>query len=505
VTVTTAPERAETVVSEQPDSAPRKSETTWERRYARRLIVTDLLVVVWAVAGAQIARFGLDPTPAIVDTRRYEFELATSYTALSLILIAAWMLVLAVFGTRDSRAVGVGSTEYKRIFDASLRLFGLVAIVAFLLRVDVARSYVLLAFPAGVFALLFARWLWRQWLVAVRGRGAFSSRVLLLGSMASLVSVARDLIRFPGAGYHVVAAIATDDVSSRHLLGTTIPLSSGIDRVMATMAERDADTLVITSSAELSPQRVRELSWSLEPGRQHLVVAPSLTDVGGPRIHMRPVAGLPLMHVETPRYEGAKRVAKRTFDLLASGGLILICAPVMLLIATAVRLSSRGPILFPQERVGLKGRHFRMLKFRSMVIDAEAMLGGLEQQAQDRGNKVLFKMEDDPRVTPVGKVLRRFSLDELPQLLNVFVGDMSLVGPRPPLEREVAIYETHVHRRFLVKPGITGLWQISGRSNLSWEDSVRLDLYYVENWSLTGDLIILWRTLRAVLARDGAY
>jgi exopolysaccharide biosynthesis polyprenyl glycosylphosphotransferase len=492
-------------VSEQPDSAPRKSETTWERRYARRLVVTDLLVVVWAVAGAQIARFGLDPTPAIVDTRRYEFELATSYTALSLILIAAWMLVLAVFGTRDSRVVGVGSTEYKRIFDASLRLFGLVAIVAFLLRVDVARSYVLLAFPAGVLALLFARWLWRQWLIVVRVRGAFSSRVLLLGSMESLVAVARDLIRFPGAGYHVVAAIATDVISSRHLLGTTIPLSSGIDRVMATMAERDADTLVITSSAELSAQRVRELSWSLEPGRQHLVVAPSLTDVGGPRIHMRPVAGLPLMHVETPSYEGLKRFTKRSFDVVASVMLIILTLPLMVAVAMAIRLSSAGPILFRQQRVGYRGADFSMLKFRSMATDAEARLIELQGETRDRGNAVLFKMQNDPRVTSVGRFIRRYSIDELPQIFNVLWGSMSLVGPRPPLEREVALYEKHVHRRFLVKPGITGLWQVSGRSNLSWEDTVRLDLYYVENWSLTGDLLILWRTARAVFVREGAY
>ena len=248
---------------------------------------------------------------------------------------------------------------------------------------------------------------------------------------------------------------------------------------------------------------MRELSWSLEPGRQHLVVAPSLTDIGGPRIHTRPVAGLPLIHVETPRYEGMKLYTKRGFDLVGSALLILLLSPFLAIIGIAIRLSTPGTVLFRQDRVGINGHQFKMLKFRSMVTDAEAQLAGLRELSE--GNAVMFKMKDDPRITPIGKFLRRFSLDELPQLFNVFGGSMSLVGPRPPLEKEVSEYENHVHRRFLVKPGVTGLWQVSGRSNLSWEDTVRLDLYYVENWSMTGDVAILWRTAKAVLAREGAY
>jgi len=263
--------------------------------------------------------------------------------------------------------------------------------------------------------------------------------------------------------------------------------------------------VVITSSDELSPDRIRELSWSLEPGHQHLVVAPSLTDIGGPRIHTRPVAGLPLIHVETPRFEGRNFFTKRAFDIIVSAVLIIVLSPFLVLIAMAVRLSTPGDVLFRQERVGINGTHFNMLKFRSMVTNAEALLVDLKDETRAEGNSVMFKMKDDPRVTPIGKFLRRYSLDELPQLFNVLLGTMSLVGPRPPLEREVTEYETHVHRRFLVKPGITGLWQVSGRSNLSWEATVRLDLYYVENWSITGDIVILWRTAQAVLASDGAY
>ncbi len=347
--------------------------------------------------------------------------------------------------------------------------------------------------------------MWRQWLGAQRPAGAFSSTVLLVGSEASAAHIATELARHPEAGYRVIGACVPQGRSLEHLPGTTVPVLGNLGQLHASLAESGADTVVITSSDELPPQRIRELSWSLEPGRQHLVVAPTLTDIGGPRIHMRPVAGLPLIHVETPRYEGLTTFVKRSFDVVASGAALVVLSPMLLAIAMIVRLSTPGPVLFRQQRVGFGGERFEMLKFRTMVADAEAQLAELQQRERAEGNAVLFKMKHDPRVTPVGRFLRRFSLDELPQLLNVFAGSMSLVGPRPPLEREVAVYEHHVHRRFLVKPGITGLWQVNGRSNLSWEESVRLDLYYVENWSLAGDLVILWRTAKAVLARDGAY
>jgi exopolysaccharide biosynthesis polyprenyl glycosylphosphotransferase len=208
--------------------------------------------------------------------------------------------------------------------------------------------------------------------------------------------------------------------------------------------------------------------------------------------------------VETPRYSGGKTHSKRLFDILASLALIVMLSPLLAATAIAVRLTSPGPALFRQPRTGKHGERFSMLKFRSMDMDAESRLRELRDRT-DAGNDVLFKMKDDPRVTPLGRIIRRYSIDELPQLFNVLAGHMSLIGPRPPLPREVEEYGWQVHRRFLVKPGVTGLWQVSGRSNLSWEETVRLDLYYVENWTLTGDLFILFRTARAVLARDGAY
>ncbi|MCP2032148.1 exopolysaccharide biosynthesis polyprenyl glycosylphosphotransferase [Okibacterium sp. HSC-33S16] len=484
-------------------SVTAKRTMDWRSSYALKLVVSDLLVLVGIIFGVQIAWVGLDSAALGVSGSRGEVEIG--YTCISVCIVAAWMAVLGIYGTRTDRVVGVGVSEYKLIANASVRLLGIIAILAFLFKVDLARGYILMSFPLGLAFLLLSRWMWRQWLGAKRRLGSYSSRVLLVGSEDSVVHIARQLARQPEAGYQVVGACVASGRVADTLPGTSIVVSGNLSDLDDALETTGADTVIITSSDELPPERVRELSWSLEPGRQHLVVAPTLTGIAGPRIHTRPVAGLPLIHVETPRYEGRKIFTKRTLDVLFSGVLLILLSPVFLAVAILVKLSSPGPVLFHQARIGIQGKQFRMLKFRSMIFDAEQRLGSLGPAARSEGNEILFKMKDDPRVTTIGRILRRFSLDELPQLLNVFEGSMSLVGPRPPLETEVSSYDEHVHRRFLVKPGITGLWQVSGRSNLDWEESVQLDLYYVENWSLTGDLIILWRTVRAVLSSEGAY
>ena len=266
-----------------------------------------------------------------------------------------------------------------------------------------------------------------------------------------------------------------------------------------------ADTVAVTSTAAFGPSEVRQLSWDLEDTPARLILAPAITNIAGARIHTQPVAGLPLIHVDRPTYRGANRILKRSFDIIGSVFLIVVLSPLLLTVAAAVKLTGDGPVFFRQDRVGLNGEVFRMIKFRSMQVDAEARLDKLRDEQRDAGNVVLFKLKNDPRVTPIGRFLRRFSLDELPQLFNVVAGDMSLVGPRPPLRSEVDRYRDHERRRMLVKPGITGLWQVSGRSDLTWQDSVRLDMYYVENWSITGDLVILWKTAKAVLSSTGAY
>ncbi|KQO62473.1 polyprenyl glycosylphosphotransferase [Curtobacterium sp. Leaf261] len=474
----------------------------WSTAYSRRLVVTDLLVIVWVVFGVQIAWLGLWSNLA-TNSDTNPNDATISYTAVSLAVILLWMAALGYYNTRGDRVIGVGSSEYRLVADASGRVFGLLAILAFLFHVELARGYVLIAFPLGIAVLLFSRWMWRQWLVVQRMNGRYSAKVLLVGSVDTVRHLARQLARQPEAGYRVVGAAVPASRAAE--LDEGLVFFGGFGEIPSALERSGADTVVITSSDDLPPDRVRELSWALEPGRQHLVVAPSLTDIGGPRIHTRPVQGLPLIHVETPTYDGRKLYVKRSFDVVGAGVLVVVLSPLLLVLALAIRFGSRGPVLFLQPRVGLNGKPFRMIKFRSMVVDAEDRLQEVSTLDRAEGNDVLFKMRDDPRVTRIGGFMRRFSLDEVPQLFNVLAGSMSLVGPRPPLQREVERYDLHVHRRFLVKPGMTGLWQVSGRSDLSWEDSVRLDLYYVENWSMTSDLIILWRTAKAVARSSGAY
>jgi exopolysaccharide biosynthesis polyprenyl glycosylphosphotransferase len=407
------------------------------------------------------------------------------------------MWSLSLIESRSDRAIGTGSTEYVRIISVSIRLFGIIAILAFLLRVDVARGYLLISFPLGILVVLLERWLWRKWLVAKRARGEYSARVVLVGSESSVAQISAALRRSPSAGYLVVGACVPRGAGGT-VRGTDIPIVGTTLSVADALASVNADTVAISSTDELSPSVVKRISWQLEAGHQHLVLAPSIVDVVGPRIQTRPVAGLPLIHVEIPRYSKGQRLAKRWLDILLATIALLVLSPIMAVIALRIRLSTDGPVLFRQVRVGLDGGEFELLKFRTMVENAEELFYDLEPQ-RDAGNEVLFKMVADPRVTGPGRFLRRYSLDELPQLFNVLAGSMSLVGPRPSLPREVERYADHVHRRFMVKPGITGLWQISGRSSLSWEESVRLDLSYVENWTLIGDIVILFKTAKAAL------
>lgn len=472
--------------------------STWRRRYAHRLWISDLLVLVWVVYGTQIAWFGLGEAALAIASGDVANDI--SYWAFSTGLVIVWMWALALADTRDHRIIGAENAEYIRIARSSVTLFGIIAIIAFLTRIEVARGFLLISLPLGILVLLFERWLWRQWLIAKRRTGAYSARVLLVGSRRSVIEIANELLQHPAAGYHVVGACIPSGAVADTIEETGIPVMGSINSVARAMDASRADTVVITSTDELPADKVKEISWGLEAGRQHLVLAPGIADIAGPRISSRPVAGLPLLHVETPKFSGGQRVAKRITDVVAAAlGLVLI-SPLLAFLAIAIRLSGPGPILFRQTRVGHGGREFTMLKFRSMVTDAEELLAKLSTEDRDAGNQVLFKMKNDPRVTPIGRVMRRFSLDELPQLVNVLNGSMSLVGPRPPLPREVELYADHVHRRFLVTPGITGLWQVSGRSSLSWDESVRLDLSYVENWSLVGDLVILVKTARAAIA-----
>ncbi|WP_298944458.1 sugar transferase [uncultured Microbacterium sp.] len=469
----------------------------WRARYARILRISDLLVLIWVVYGTQIIWFGLGQVDVSVreDARLSD----VSYWAFSGVLVVAWMLALALADSRNDRVIGTGTEEYVRVTRASFSLFGAIAIIAFLVRIDVARGYLLMSLPAGIILLVFTRWLWRQWLVAQRSMGRYSAKVLLVGSRQSVTQIARDLQRTPDAGYKVVGACVPNGAVADMIEGTNLPIMGSVDAIDRALAVTGADTVVVTSTDDLPPNKVKEISWGLEAGRQHLVLAPSITDIAGPRVHSRPVSGLPLIHVETPRFSSGQRFLKRSVDLLGAAVLVVVLSPVLIAVALTVKFTSPGPILYRQERIGLHGSPFGMLKFRSMRIGADAELKAL-LEAQGTDTQPLFKIKDDPRITPIGRFIRKYSLDELPQFFNVLGGSMSLVGPRPQIADEVALYTNAARRRLLARPGITGLWQVSGRSETGWEEAVKLDLYYVENWSLVGDLAILAKTGKAVLA-----
>jgi exopolysaccharide biosynthesis polyprenyl glycosylphosphotransferase len=471
------------------------SERTWARRYRTRLIVTDVLIVIGSIGTAFLLRFGVEN----VMTEVAGFPVA--YAAISMVVAVSWLIALSAYHTRDPRVVGMGLSEYRRVASASALTFGLLAIVFLVGKVDIARGFFILALPMGAVALLGSRWTWRQWLLRQRRYNHYLSRALVVGNHDDVAYVVTQIQQKSGAAYNVVG-VAVDDADRLRLADGVLPVVSGLDGVTEAAADLRVDAVILASQPD-SGGYVRDLGWALEGTATDLVLASRLTDVAGPRIHFRPVEGLPLIHVEIPQFEGGKHILKRMLDIAVSGIALLVLMPVMIVAGIAVRLDSPGRALFMQERVGRNGTTFRMFKFRSMVQDAEARLATLTTANEGAG--VLFKLKADPRVTRVGRILRKYSIDELPQLWNIFVGDMSLVGPRPPLRREVDGYETHVHRRLYIRPGLTGMWQVNGRSDLSWEESVRLDLYYVENWSLTGDIIILWRTLRVLIHPTGAY
>ena len=481
------------VAAETPHNA-----NSWGRHFRRNLVATDTVIVILATAACLFGRFGLSAAQVEV------VGVSVQYAIVATLVGIIWLVMLAGYRTRNVRVLGMGFAEYRGVVNASVLTFGILGIAFLVFQVQIARGFFIVALPVGLGALLLDRWLWRRWLNHKRVAGQYLSRAIVVGDADDVKYVVSQIDKKSGAAYRIVGFSIPE---GQHLHATfaksVVPMISRLDEVAEAVRTIGADAVIVAGTPGGSSHFIRDLGWELEGTGAELVVAASLTNVAGPRIHFRPVEGLPLMHVELPQFEGGKHLLKRLVDVTLSGLALLVLTPVFAIVAVAIRRDSSGPVLFRQERVGRNGRTFRMLKFRSMVQTAETDLAALKEM--NEGSGLLFKMKNDPRVTRVGHVLRKFSLDELPQFWNVFVGHMSLVGPRPPLESEVRGYERHVHRRLYIKPGLTGMWQVNGRSDLSWEESVRLDLYYVENWSLTGDLIILWRTFRVISRPVGAY
>ena len=478
--------------------APRTAESglAWAKRYRARLRVTDTAIVLAALAVAFFVR--------IADSPARAGQLSLPFWLICVCMLIAWDTALAVFHTRDARVVGVGLGEYKQVVSASIVAFGLLAMAFMVLKIDTARHYLVVAVPLGIAGLILGRLLWRKWLTRQRRFGHFLSQVVVAGKRHDVDYVLRAIEKNSGAAYTVVGTVLDEQrtgTASDELPG--VPTCYGLHNVAGVTSALGADAVIVASHPQAEGNFIHSLAWELEGTATELILASRLADIAGPRIHFRPVDGLPLIHVEIPAFEGGKHVLKRVLDVAVSAIAIAVLLPLCVAIGILIAWDTPGPVLFRQERVGRDGHTFNMLKFRSMVATATDDLAGLLDRNEGAG--VLFKMKNDPRITRIGRVLRKYSLDELPQLWNILKGDMSLVGPRPPLPCEVDGYEEYVGRRLYIKPGLTGMWQVNGRSDLSWQESVRLDLYYVENWSLIGDIVILWRTLKVLTHPVGAY
>ena len=461
----------------------------WTTRYIRRAVAIDGGCALVAGLLAYAVRFDDLSHPLI-------------YLLISTVLLpVGWLAIVAMLDGYDIRFIGLGSDEFRRILNAGLTMTAGVAIISYAAKADLARSYVLMAFPTLTILDLVCRYALRRNLHRRRMLGECMQKVVVVGYPDVVADLTTQLRRDAYHGLSVVAACLAGPDPEIEVGGITAV--HGLDNVAAVVDAFGADTVAVLSCPEMSGSRLRELAWELEKSGTSLCVAPALLDVAGPRTSIRSAAGLPLMYMDHPEFTGVPRLLKTAFDRAVALAVLLVLSPLMAGIALAIKLSDGGPALFSQLRVGMDGSTFRIYKFRTMVADAEKQKSHLLHRNETGG--VLFKIRADPRITRVGAWLRRWSLDELPQLFNVLNGDMSLVGPRPALPEEADLYGDHVRRRLAVRPGITGLWQVNGRSDLPWEEAVRLDLRYVENWSFMLDLQILWKTWSAVGSGTGAY
>ena len=466
-------------------------DTGWQRRFAMRAKISDVAILVCGAAAGVFGGFGDD---ASLDSGPVSLVLGV------VCVLGVWA-ALGVFRCWDRSVLGHGSEEFNRLLRAFASSAVLLGLAGLALKVQSVRPWVFAVIPAAGVAALLVRYALRRRLHRERRQGRQMRSVLAVGSPEAVRELVARTRRVPECGWHIAAACTPTGLDrADSQIGT--PVVGDLDAVARVAIEGGFGVVAVSPAAGWTPKRLQQLSWDLEGSGAELVVDPGLMEIAGPRLHMTPVDGLQLLRLTNPRFTGLPGAFKGIADRVAAATAIMLLAPVFLLIAMVVRLDG-GPAFFVQTRVGRGGKTFRMVKFRSMVVDAEVHLAAL--QASNQGAGPLFKMRRDPRVTRVGAVLRRYSLDELPQLFNVLLGTMSIVGPRPPLPGEVSGYEREARRKLMVKPGITGLWQVSGRSELSWEDSVRLDLRYVENWSPAMDIAIVWKTVRAMVRGTGAY
>jgi exopolysaccharide biosynthesis polyprenyl glycosylphosphotransferase len=465
----------------------------WESRYRTAVIMSDVLATAVATLLATVL-IGRELPDYLGQLPR-------------LVSVAALLIVVSALPANrawDPKILGQGAEEFRRLGKALVATAVTLSVAGVAFELTHLRLWVFFVVPA-VGAIAFpGRYLLRRLLHSRRAKGECLLPVMAAGSVEWTSDLIARTRKDPHNGWRVEAVCTPDGFG---LDGTQEVAGVPVVGALGDLTERAQPggyrVVAVSADPYWTPRQLQRLAWELEDTEAELVVAPVLMELAGPRLHVSGVVGLPLLRVQAPTFGRAKRVIKNCVDRLGALLLLTLLAPVLLAIAVIVKTDDGGPVLFRQRRVGQSGKPFTMWKFRTMVVNADALLN--ELRASNQGAGPLFKMRQDPRVTGPGRLLRRYSLDELPQLINVLTGAMSLVGPRPPLPHEVEQYGSDAGRRLLVKPGLTGLWQISGRSDLPWEEALRLDLRYVEDWSLALDAIILWKTVRAVFSGQGAY
>ena len=458
------------------------------RNYVRQVAIADFSAAVVAAIAAVGVRFGVSPN--------------SRYLVLSLVLPLLWTLTLRVFGAYEWRFLGTGPDEFRRVLNAGLSLTGALALISYAVNNELSRLYLVISMQVIVVLDMVVRMGLRKRLHRLRQKGLCMSTVVAIGHESAVSQLICELRREPHHGLQVIAACLAGEPGADKVAG--VPVVGDLEDTASVVRNLNAGTVAVLSCPEMDGVKLRALAWELEKTGTDLCVAPALLDVAGPRTTVRPTAGMTLLHVDHPQLSGPRQVVKDLFDRCAAAFGLFALAPLMLAIAAIIKLSDNGPALFTQTRVGKGGETFKIYKFRTMVVNAEALLTEVREENESVGG-VLFKIRRDPRITAIGAKLRKSSLDELPQLINVLKGEMSLVGPRPALPEEAAKYADHVRRRLVVKPGLTGMWQVNGRSELSWDESVRMDLRYVENWSFALDMQILWKTISVMLHGSGAY
>lgn len=469
-------------------------EPAWGKNYRKVLLASDVLAVTLAVLISMVL---MTPSgEALVGAT----GVGLPYTAVAATLGIVWLLALSAGGSRNPWITGAGVEEYMRVFKASLYVFGGIAIASYILKAQFARSLFIALLPIGLFLLIFGRWLARGWINSSRAHGKNLTSCAVVGPSKQVQRVVSDLKRHTDAGFQPLGVCLVDSEDEPKIV-QGIPAYTAT-QLLGTAASTTFDAVIATEG--LPDDYLRKLAWNLEGSSTSLVVTPRVTDIVGPRAHYTDAPGVSLIHVDIPTFSGWKYAVKRTFDIVVSVIALLLLSPIFLVTAILIKREDGGPVIFRQQRVGQNGEPFTIHKFRSMSVNAESKIQRLIDEAG--GRALFFKLDHDPRMTKIGATLRKYSIDELPQFWTVLKGHMSVVGPRPQMAREVAEYTPAYKRRLLTKPGITGLWQICGRSDLSPEEGMRLDLRYVENWSPIQDIIIVSKTITTILKPEsGAY